>query len=320
MPISAQEGHDDQRTAPKPTILLIDDQQLDLELIAGILDDDYDVLCANDGVTALELSATHLPDLIMLDVLMPGLNGYEVYNRLKSDRRTSDIPVMFITGLGDVAAETKGLELGAVDYITKPINPEPLRARVNTQVRLKLTRDKLARMASTDGLTNIANRLYFDAMLQYETARHTRSGSELSLIMLDIDHFKSYNDTYGHVQGDECLRQIAKAITRVAVRATDIVARYGGEEFVLLLPETPLEGALILAERVRKSIQALNIPHCRVARKQITASLGVASSQLAPGAPKVDLVQEADIQLYVAKAAGRNRIASKRGVIEESAA
>jgi diguanylate cyclase (GGDEF)-like protein len=306
-------------TAPRPGILVIDDQRLDLELIGDILGADYEVYFATDGVTALELAASKLPDLIMLDVMMPGIDGYEVYGRLKADRRTSDIPVMFITGLGDVSAETRGLELGAVDYITKPINPEPLKARVNTQVRLKLTRDKLARMASTDGLTGLANRSYFDAMLAYEIARHTRSGGELSLILLDIDHFKSYNDTYGHVQGDECLRTIAQAIQRVAVRATDIVARYGGEEFVLLLPETHLVGALVLAERVRKSISDIAIPHSGSRRRHVTASLGVASVQLAPGSPRVDLVQEADIQLYAAKAGGRNRVASKMGVNSDGA-
>jgi diguanylate cyclase (GGDEF)-like protein len=270
---------------------------------------DYEMMFATEGVAGLEIAVTKLPDLILLDVMMPGIDGYEVYNRLRENPRTSDIPVIFITGLGDVAAETRGLTLGAVDYITKPINPEPVKARVHTQIKAKLTRDKLTQLASTDGLTGLANRSYFDAMLAYECARHARSGSELSLIMLDIDHFKAYNDTYGHVSGDDCLREIARAITAVAVRATDIVARYGGEEFVMLLPETHLQGAVMLAEKVRKSISALALPHQGSPANHVTASLGVASARMLPGSSIVDIVEEADKQLYAAKAAGRNRVA-----------
>jgi diguanylate cyclase (GGDEF)-like protein len=295
--------------APLPTILVIDDELLDMELLADTLGADYEMMFATEGVAGLEIAVTKLPDLILLDVMMPGIDGYEVYNRLRENPRTSDIPVIFITGLGDVAAETRGLTLGAVDYITKPINPEPVKARVHTQIKAKLTRDKLTQLASTDGLTGLANRSYFDAMLAYECARHARSGSELSLIMLDIDHFKAYNDTYGHVSGDDCLREIARAITAVAVRATDIVARYGGEEFVLLLPETHLQGAVMLAEKVRKSISALALPHQGSPANHVTASLGVASARMLPGSSIVDIVEEADKQLYAAKAAGRNRVA-----------
>ncbi len=308
---STPSSSDDQSSRQPPSVLVIDDEFLDMELIADILGADYLLLFANDGIAGLEIAANKSPDLILLDVMMPGIDGYEVYKRLRDDPRTCDIPVIFITGLGDVAAETRGLTLGAVDYIMKPINPEPVKARVNTQIKLKLERDKLAQLASTDGLTGLANRSYFDAMLAYECARHARSGSELSLIMLDIDHFKAYNDTYGHVSGDDCLREIAHAITGAAVRATDIVARYGGEEFVLLLPETHLQGAMKLAEKIRKCISDLAMPHEHSEAKHVTASLGVASARMLPGSVIVDIVEEADRQLYVAKAAGRNRVASR---------
>lgn len=298
-----------QRT--RPSILVVDDEYLYLELISDTLNGEYDLLFANDGKEAMELAAAKMPDLILLDVMMPGIDGYETQSRLRQDPRTSQIPVIFITGLGDSEAETRGLKLGAVDYITKPINPEPVRARVNTQIQLKLTRDRLTRMAMTDGLTGLANRSYFDTMLAYENARHARSGSEFSLILLDIDRFKSFNDTYGHVSGDHCLQNVARAITDVAVRATDIVARYGGEEFVLLLPETPLDGALILAEKVRQSISALSIPHEQASTQYVTASLGVASSSPLPGNRILDIVKEADRQLYIAKAGGRNQVAPR---------
>jgi diguanylate cyclase (GGDEF)-like protein len=292
-----------------PSILVVDDEPLYLELIADILGADYEILCATDGMAALEVAGCRVPHLVLLDLLMPCLDGYEVYSRMKADPRTCEIPVIFITGLGDVAAETRGLQLGAADYITKPITPELLRARVKTQIQVKLTRDKFALLSATDGLTGLANRSHFDSMLAYEYARHVRSGTELSLILLDIDHFKAFNDTYGHVRGDDCLRRIALAMTTVASRATDLVARYGGEEFVLLLPETHLKGAVILAEKVRKCISDLAIPHRHSCTDHVTASLGVACARLLPDNQIADLVEMADAQLYVAKAGGRNRVA-----------
>jgi diguanylate cyclase (GGDEF)-like protein len=293
---------------------VIDDELLDIELIADTLETEYEMSFALGGDAGLALAAEKVPDLILLDVMMPGIDGYEVYQRLKANHITREIPVFFITGLGDVTAETKGLELGAVDYITKPINPAPLRARVNTQITLKRNLDRFARMASTDGLTGLANRSYFDSMLSYEHARHVRSGSEFSVILFDIDHFKDFNDTYGHIVGDQCLQTIARAVAGIVVRATDIVARYGGEEFVLLLPETNLQGAVTLAEKVRKCILNLNIAHVHSGLEHVSASLGVASIRPHRKARLLDVVDEADKQLYIAKAGGRNRVASNLDV------
>jgi len=306
---SIQFSEDTAIPVARPSILVVDDEPLYQELIADILGADYEILMASGGMQALEIARNKMPDLILLDLIMPGIDGYEVYRRMKAVQRTCDIPVIFITGLGDVAAEAKGLKLGAVDYITKPINPELVRARVNTQIRIKLTRDKLSQLAATDGLTGLANRSYFDKMLAYEYARHTRSGTDLSLIMLDIDQFKAFNDTYGHVCGDDCLRRIASAISGIIVRATDLVARYGGEEFVFLLPETRLSGAVMLAEKVCKCISDLALEHRRSSAGHVTASLGVASGRFLPGSLISGLVENADLQLYVAKAGGRNRVA-----------
>jgi diguanylate cyclase (GGDEF)-like protein len=293
----------------RPTILVVDDELLYLDLIADILGADYKILVADEGMTGLEIGFVHVPQLILLDLMMPGIDGFEVFRCLKADSRTCEIPVIFITGMGDVATETKGLKMGAVDYINKPINPDLVKARVNTQINFKLMRDKLVRLAATDGLTGLANRFQFDRMLAYEYARHLRSGKELSLIMLDIDQFKAFNDTYGHISGDECLREVARAMTKTVSRATDLVARYGGEEFVILLPETSLSGAVTLAERVRNCISNLALPHRDSSAGHVTASLGVVSGNFLKVSSIVDVLTEADIQLYAAKAGGRNRVA-----------
>ena len=180
-------------------------------VVADVLGDDYKILVADEGMAGMQIAANNVPHLILLDLMMPVIDGFEVYRCLKADWRTCDIPVIFITGTGDVATETKGLKMGAVDYINKPINPDLVKARVNTQINLKLMRDQLVMLAATDGLTGLRNRFHFDGMLAYEYARHLRSGEELALIMLDIDNFKVYNDTYGHISGDECLRQVSRA-------------------------------------------------------------------------------------------------------------
>jgi diguanylate cyclase (GGDEF)-like protein len=287
---------------------VVDDEILCRELIVDILEDEYEILFAADGMAALEIAVIKVPDLILLDVVLPGIDGYEVHERLKSDHRTCEIPVIFISGLGEVAAETKGLMLGAVDYITKPINREPVRARVRAQIMLKLAQNKLTQLAETDGLTGLANRSHLDKMLTYECARHLRSEKELSLILLDIDHFKPFNDAYGHVRGDQCLREIARALAKTVCRATDLVARYGGEEFVALLPETPIKGAVILAEKVRSCISDLDLPHRDSSAGHVTASLGVVSGRIRTGSSIIDVVHAADIELYAAKARGRNRV------------
>ncbi|WP_255412101.1 diguanylate cyclase [Desulfonatronum sp. SC1] len=213
---------------PSARILVVDDEPVNIELIADIFDRDHEILFAVNGEQALKVAAASIPDVILLDVMLPGMDGFEVCARLKADALTRDIPVIFITGLGDTAAETKGLELGAMDYIAKPINPPVVRMRVGNQIELKRARDQLARLASTDGLTGLANRRRFDETLAQENARHVRSRERVTLIMLDIDHFKLFNDTYGHVRGDECLRSVAGVLKAALHRATDLAARYGG--------------------------------------------------------------------------------------------
>lgn len=292
-------------------ILIVDDEPTNIEVLVELLEDQYDLLVSTDGNQALDLAvATPAPDLILLDVVMPELDGYEVCTRLKADHRTQDIPVIFITGLGDPADESKGLEAGAVDYITKPFNSAVVCRRVAVHLELKLARDRLARLATTDGLTGIPNRRQFDTILEVESRRlHRAMGARLSLIFIDIDHFKDFNDTYGHVAGDECLRRIARLLDSLVRRGPDMVARYGGEEFACILPETDRDGALALAERIRKEIEALRIPHvASMAAPHVTASFGVATVTPETQGFIANIVERADKQLYRAKIAGRNRV------------
>lgn len=291
-------------------ILVVDDEPANIELAANIFEHDYEMLFAMNGEKALEIAAAAAPDLILLDVMLHGMNGFEVCSRLKADPLTRDIPVIFVTGLGDTAAETKGLELGAMDYITKPINPPVVRMRVRNQIELKQARDQLARLATTDDLTGLANRRRFDEVLAMEHARHVRSGAKLALIMLDIDHFKLFNDAYGHVRGDDCLRAVAKVLKTALHRATDLAARYGGEEFVCVLPDTlPLRGAHAVAERIRREVAALNIPHGNSpTAAHVTVSLGVITACCTQDTDPSALVSLTDKQLYRAKTKGRNQI------------
>ncbi len=290
--------------APLPRLLIVDDDIATIELIADIFDQISEVLFAANGVSALEVAAANRPDVILLDVMMPDMDGYEVCARLKADPLTSDIPIIFITGMGDTVAETRGLELGAVDYITKPISPSVLKIRVRNQIELKRARDQLTQLAVTDGLTGLANRRRFDEVLALEYARHARAGTSLALIMLDIDHFKLFNDNYGHVQGDDCLRTIAAVVAGILHRGTDLAARYGGEEFACLLPDThPAEGVQDVAARICQRVADLNIPHGHSpTASHVTVSLGCISATCHHGATPSQFVALADEQLYLAKA------------------
>lgn len=298
----------------KPAILVVDDETINIELLADLLEDDYDVSFATGGEQALALAASDRPDLILLDVLMPGMDGYDVCARLKQDVATSGIPVIFVTALGDTEAETRGLDLGAVDYVTKPISPAIVRARIRNHIELKRARDTLARLATTDGLTGLANRRSFDDRLAAEHRRLSRAGGELSLILLDIDHFKLFNDTYGHLAGDDCLRQVGRALQGVVRRPADLAARYGGEEFACILPETDAAGVAAIADQVRAAIAGLKIPHAasRTA-DHVTASLGVVTVVCVPEQAVSDIVATADAGLYRAKETGRNRVGTVAG-------
>ena len=291
-----------------PRLLLVDDSPQNLRTLIQFLREDYKILVATSGHAALELALSERPDLILLDVVMPDLDGYEVCLKLKADSRTARIPVIFVTGQDEEGGEVKGFALGAVDYITKPFSLSIVRARVRTHLELKRYRDDLEEQSSTDGLTGIPNRRHLQRFLDLVWSQAQRLRLPVAMVLMDIDHFKAYNDHYGHLQGDDCLRQVAKALKHATQRKTDLVARFGGEEFLCVLPGTDLEGAQGLVEQLRLAVSALGIPHEHSsAADHITLSLGLAACVPTTGAKPDDLLALADQALYQAKQAGRNR-------------
>ncbi|GAC1574943.1 MAG: diguanylate cyclase [Candidatus Elarobacter sp.] len=290
-----------------PTVLCVDDDATNIAILANLLEPEFDVIFATNGMQALEIAVSALPDLILLDVVMPNMDGYAVFSRLKADPATTDIPVIFISSLQESDSESRGLELGAADYVAKPFNAAIVRARVRNHVELKRTRDQLKRLALLDGLTGLPNRRAFDSSLESECKRAARLKTRIALILLDIDKFKSFNDRYGHVAGDECLRDFGGALVSAMHRPADIAARYGGEEFACILPDTDAAGAVWVAQRVQGRIKSLAIPHGSSAT--VSASFGVVSVTCGPTTLGESIVRTADTYLYQAKMAGRNRIA-----------
>jgi len=240
---------------------------------------------------------------------MPGLDGYEVCRRLKSNPATSGIPVVFVTARFSVDDQVKGLEAGAIDFITKPAHELVVLARVRAHVALKRQADYMREQALTDPLTGIANRRCFDERLDTEWRRCRRNRAPVALIMIDIDRFKQYNDSYGHVSGDRCLVQVSTAMKASVRRAADLLCRYGGEEFACLLPETGLESALARAQELARSVERLQITHANSPNAGVvTVSCGAASLVPVSDFEPQELVRRADAMLYAAKLAGRNRV------------
>ena len=292
------------------TILIADDERFNITVLKDLLDPEYDTMVAKNGLQVLSrVSGAELPDLILLDIMMPEMDGYEVCAKLKADPRTADIPVIFISALNQVGDESKGLELGAIDYIAKPFSPDLVRLRVRNHIKYKKMSDHFRKMATLDGLTGIANRRRFDQFLEQEWQLSMRTKSPLSLILMDIDFFKSYNDNYGHSAGDDCLKSVALELAGSITRSTDLVARYGGEEFVAVLPETEVEGAALFGEKLRLNVSNLRIPHgYSKTAFHVTISLGVATVVPEKGDNPENLLLEADNKLYQAKEQGRNRL------------
>jgi len=289
------------------TILVIDDEKTNLYILGGILSPIYNLLISRNALRALDLVREHKPDLILLDVLMPEMSGFEVIAKLKESEVTENIPVIFITGLTSIEDEEKGLFLGAVDYITKPFNKTIVLARVNTHIKIIDQMRTIERIGMIDPLTKISNRRGFENRLNTEWCRAFRDKTPLSILMMDVDRFKNYNDTYGHQQGDTALKAFAETSSKSLMRQIDFAARWGGEEFVVLLPGTDIDGAAEVAERIRRNVEALVIPTEDGTETRMTVSIGVNS--IVPGADVSvdDFVKKADQALYKAKETGRNR-------------
>lgn len=292
----------------KQRILIVDDEKFNRLMLSELLLPDYEVFLAKNGEQAIACArATPPPDLILLDVIMPGMDGYEVLRRLRADERTCNIPVMFITGMCEAEDETKGLDMGAVDYVLKPFRSAVVRARVRNHMSYIWQRKQLEQEAFIDGLTGIPNRRRFDQVMDMEWRRANRHGSQLSVAMVDIDYFKQYNDTYGHGAGDEALRQIAAVMLQVINRSGELAARYGGEEFVVLLPEIERDEAVRIAERIRYAVEALGLRHeTSSVASFVTISVGGVSVVPSVNTTVAELLALADNQLYLAKREGRN--------------
>ncbi|AEI14437.1 response regulator receiver modulated diguanylate cyclase [Flexistipes sinusarabici DSM 4947] len=295
----------------KANILIVDDQPTNIRSLSAILTEEYTIMVATSGAKALEIArGEKKPDLILLDVLMPEMDGYEVLRRLKADENTRDIPVIFVTAKDADDDEEFGLELGAADYITKPVRAAIAKVRIRNLIDLKRKTNQMEYISMHDGLTGIPNRRLFDDYCRRAWGQAQRNSQPLSVILMDIDYFKELNDHYGHSAGDECLRLVAQALAEQVNRAADMVARYGGDEFAAVLPETDTAGAMQIACRFKDAVAKLAIPNAFSKTTDVaTLSIGTATSDTVFKPISMDmLISASDEALYLAKEGGRNRI------------
>ena len=320
-------------------ILIVDDSADSRVLVKRLLEKNgfSEVITAETAFAAFDLLGMDRPacastriDLILMDVIMPDMDGIEACRLIKSNRCLKDIPIIVITASDITETLERAFTAGAMDFITKPVKPLELKARVLSALKIKYEIDQrkareaelvkvleelenanreLSRLSSLDGLTGIANRRHFEQIYDMEWRRAARTGSELSVLFLDLDFFKYYNDTYGHQEGDDCLKQVAAAAGAILKRPGDLLARYGGEEFVVILPETSIAGAAEVAEAIRQAIERCNIPHsASPVAAHVTVSVGVAGGRVTPEDKPSDFIARADKALYEAKHSGRNRV------------
>lgn len=305
-------------------ILIVEDSRSDLAVLKQYVEHfGATAICADNGQSAMSLFEQMAPDLILLDIVLPDMDGLAVAKHIRGREQSGEwTPIIFLSSLGNDEDIEKGIAAGGDDYLIKPVSEIVLGAKIRSMQRLALMRasllsltrkldaanQELIRISSSDGLTGVANRRYFDEALSVEWRRARRHSNPVALLMCDIDFFKLYNDTYGHLAGDECLRKVANAINRHSERPSDTVARYGGEEFAVILAETTIGGALMVAEKIRNAIRQLNLPHDSSPFGYVTLSIGIASA--APGFdnPPDDLIHAADKALYRAKQEGRDRV------------
>jgi len=292
------------------TILIIDDNPDTIRLMSAMLREQARVLFATNGMAGLEIARAQRPQLILLDLQMQSMDGFAVCERIMADPDLRHCPVIFVTASSGVESEIACLDAGAVDFITKPLSGPVVQARVRTHLRLQAALASLDTLAHRDGLTGLHNRRYFDEQFAVEVARHRRQGAALGVALVDVDHFKLYNDHYGHQLGDECLRAVAQALAQCTRRPGELVARYGGEEFVVLLPNSCEDEVQRYGQWICEHVAALKLPHAASpVAPQVTISVGLCSM-----APEVDdtpasLLETADKALYDAKRGGRNRAA-----------
>jgi diguanylate cyclase (GGDEF)-like protein len=292
----------------KNTLLVVDDENISIKLLVDILSMEYTIYTATSGQNAIEKAKEYKPDLILLDIILPDMDGYDTLSELKKCEDTYKIPVIIITGLDSEENEEKALSLNASDYITKPINPMIVKLRVRNQIQIVNQIRTIERLSMLDQLTGIPNRRSFDERLQMEWRRAKREQVPISLMIIDLDKFKRINDTYGHQQGDIVLQAVAKSLQKAFNRPADFAARWGGEEFIVLLPSTHLAGAVNIAEKIRSGVEKIEVPYYEGVIIKLTVSIGVTSLIPEQNSSVNAFISNADKALYAAKDAGRNRI------------
>ena len=292
----------------KPRILIVDDDRSNIEALNHILKPAYSTLVAINGRTGIEIAKQAVPDLILLDIVMPDMNGFEVLAELKREDSLRRIPAIVITALDSTEDEAKGFSLGAVDYITKPFRDPIVRARVKTHLQMVEYIREIERFGMTDTLTGLPNRRNLDERVGIEWNRAMREKEPLSILMIDADNFKNYNDKYGHMQGDVLLQTIAGVFLKTVKRSGDFVSRWGGEEFAVLLPNTELAAAVEIAERIRENIENMPIAHHDGSETHVTVSIGVNSEAPTLKSNVYDFIVKADNMLYAAKKSGKNKV------------
>jgi len=296
----------------KPTVLLVDDMTTNLLLLNDLLKEEYEVKVAKNGKKAIEIAlGDNQVDLILLDIMMPKMDGYEVCKVLKNNDQTKNIPIIFVTAKDGEEDEEYGLNLGAIDYITKPFKKTIVKLRVRNHIELKLKSDILEELSMYDGLTHIPNRRYFDEMFDRRYKDAMRQNEDLTIVMIDIDFFKLYNDNYGHGKGDEALRKVAMALKDTLKRPSDFIARYGGEEFIAIINNLPQNNIPIVANELLNAVKNLNIEHLySKVQNKITISLGIFHKTKDLNIEKDKILASADELLYKAKNSGRDRFCS----------
>jgi len=288
-------------------ILVVDDSCFNANVLAAILQNDYNVAIAKSGEACLDYVKANEVDLIFLDVVMPGMDGYEVCQKLKMNLQTRDIPVVFVSAYDEVENQTKGLQLGAIDYLVRPAQPAVVKAKAQNYLALKKHHDMLEGFSFKDALTGLFNRRYLDEHLERSWNEAFQQQAVLTLIFADVDYFKSYNDFYGHLAGDVCLQKIAAAIQSALIRPAAMAARYGGEEFMIILPGHAMAAAVDQSRRIQEQLAAMQMQHAKSqVNPYVTLSMGLASIIPAAARQEKILIEMADMALYKAKKSGRN--------------
>jgi len=309
----------------KKKILIVDDEKMNILALAHFLKPQYEIVIASDGKSALVEAEKQKPDIVLLDILMPDMTGFDVLIKLKDSSATMKIPVIFLTGLDNAEDEEKGLLLGAVDYITKPFNKSIVKARINTHLKMSEYIQTIEKLCMLDALTGLSNRRGFDMRFEAEWGRAFREKKPLGIIIIDIDDFKKYNDTFGHPQGDLLIQAISGVLGGTVNRSSDFTARWGGEEFLALLPDTDLTGTIKKAEQIRQNVTEIKLQFGNIKLNSessentnsgswdkpfATISLGASSKIPVEGDNPTDFLNEVDKLLYMAKKGGKNQVCS----------